>query len=222
MHYNLFVLYTVITGESVVHIGSGIPMPNCSHEEADTRMIVHLYHALAQGAKTIKVHTVDTDVIVILVGKYHHILTNYPQTDIWVAFGKGDYFCLKSISTICTTLGEDMSKALPIFHALTGCDTTSTFFGKGKKSAWKAWKAYKDVTNAFLFLAQNPFQQLDKDSEVFKKIERFTVLTYSLKSSLSSVNEARLTLFCQNSQTMERLPPTQVRQIMDHKFKIPL
>ena len=43
-------------------------MQNCNHEEADTRIVVHVMHALQQGAKTIQVSTVDTDVVVILVG----------------------------------------------------------------------------------------------------------------------------------------------------------
>ena len=45
-------------------------MPNCNHEEADTRIVVHIAHALEQGEKTIYVRTVDTDVVVILAGAF--------------------------------------------------------------------------------------------------------------------------------------------------------
>ena len=38
--------------------------------------------------------------------------------------------------------------ALPVFHYLTGCDTTSSFGGKGKKTGWEAWNAYPVVTEA--------------------------------------------------------------------------
>ena len=37
------------------------------------------------------------------------------------------------VHTIAAHLGPAKSSALPAFHALTGCDTTSSFFGKGKK-----------------------------------------------------------------------------------------
>ena len=48
--------------------GSSSMMECCNHEEADTRIVVHLQHALKHGAKTDLVRTVDTDVIVILAG----------------------------------------------------------------------------------------------------------------------------------------------------------
>lgn len=44
---------------------------------------------MEQGAKTVHVRTVDTDVIVIIVGLFHDLLVIQPLTDIWVAFGIG-------------------------------------------------------------------------------------------------------------------------------------
>ncbi len=78
-----------------------------------------------------------------------------------------------------------------MFHALTGCDTTSAFRGKVKKSSWQAWQAYEEVTETLLFLAPHPFEHLNDDSTHFHKIERFTVVLYDKTSHLSSVNEAR-------------------------------
>ena len=59
----------------------------CNHEEADTRIVVHVLHALEQGMKSVLVRTVDTDVIVILVGVYAKLATIQPLAVIWVAFG---------------------------------------------------------------------------------------------------------------------------------------
>ena len=42
----------------------------CNHEEADTRMLIHLLDAV----KCCLIRTVDTDVIVILIGKLHVLL----------------------------------------------------------------------------------------------------------------------------------------------------
>ena len=39
--------------------------------------------------------------------------------------------------------------ALHVFHAFTGCDTTSSFGGRGKKTAWNTWKVFPEVTAAF-------------------------------------------------------------------------
>jgi len=102
-----------------------------------------------------------------------------------------------------------MSVSLPVFHALTGCDTISAFRGKDKKLAWQAWQAYEDVTETFQYLASHPFEYLNIDSIYFQKIERFTVILYDKTSPLSSVNEARKDLFCRKSWSMGQIPPTQ-------------
>ena len=54
--------------------------------------------------------------------------------------------------------------------------------GKGKKTAWRAWKAYDDVTEIFVHLAKHPFQLLDVDCQEFQKLERLTVILYDKSS----------------------------------------
>ena len=67
-----------------------------------------------------------------------------------------------------------------IFHAFTGCDTTSAFLGKGKKSAWEAWKVYPEATEAFLSVKDNPFLPLDINNPVFDVLQRFVVILFFL------------------------------------------
>ena len=50
-----------------------------------------------------------------------------------------------------------MSRGLPFFHALTGCDTTSSFKGKAKKSAWQTWKSFQAATPIFEELSQSHY-----------------------------------------------------------------
>ena len=109
----------------------------CDHEEADTRIALHWHYAVTQGATTILVRTVDTDLIVILVGLFSSLPSS---VEIWVAFGVRRKFNYFSIKNICLALGEEKSKRFPFFHAYTGCDTTSQFHEMAKKSAWEAWK----------------------------------------------------------------------------------
>ena len=45
----------VTSGQVMLSKGSSIAMQNCNHEEMDTRIVVHVMHALQQGAKTIQV-----------------------------------------------------------------------------------------------------------------------------------------------------------------------
>jgi len=140
---------------------------NCNHEAADTWVVVHVLHALELRA--------DTNVIVILVGQCRSFLPAQPLTDICLAFGMGKNYRFYHINAICASLRQPASRALPVFNACCGCDTTSSFNGKGKKSAWQAWQAYEDDTETFVYLANNSLLLVDADAEPFEKLERLLV-----------------------------------------------
>lgn len=196
----------------MVSLGTSENMEDCSHEEADTRILVHLLDAVKKNRKKIIIRTVDTDVVTILIGQFYSLIVHHPDIDIWVAFGMGKSFRHYSINYICNELGEDKSRALPVFHCFTGSDTTSCFFGKGKRSAWKTWKSYPDATSAFLYMGDNPFHPVDGTSHYVKCLERFTVLLYDVTSNHDGVNEARRELFSKKSRELQNIPPTQVTQ----------
>ena len=123
----------------------------------------------------------------------------------------GKHFQLLSIDSICEYLGEQKCRALPFFHAFTGCDTTSAFLGKGKKSAWEAWNAYPDVTEAFLYANDSPFLPLEINSPVFNVLQRFVVVLYDRTSLATDVNTARRELFTKKNRALENIPPTEVK-----------
>ena len=103
-----------------------------------------------------------------------------------------------------------------MYHALTGCDTTSSFRERGKKSTWLAWQSYSEVTETLSYLVEHPFHPLDASSPHFKKLERLAIIIYDKTSPLENVNEARLDIFCHKNRTMDKLPPTQVIKIIKH------
>jgi hypothetical protein len=174
----------------------------CTHEEADTRMLLHLEDAVHQGHNKVSIRTVDTDVVVLAISSAQRLKIS----ELWVAFGTGKNFRFLAAHEMARTLGPDWCKALPIFHAFTGCDTVSYFGGRGKRTAWATWKAYEDVTPAFCALVARPtLQTID---EWLDKLERFVVLLYDRTSSLPSVDEARKQLFTQKGRTIDGLPPT--------------
>lgn len=72
----------VTKGESAVSIRSQEPMGLCNHEVADSRKCIHVQDALREGAKSILVSTVATDVIVILIGILYNLKQEYPHMDV--------------------------------------------------------------------------------------------------------------------------------------------
>ena len=91
-----------------------------------------------------------------------------PSFELWVAFGMGKSYQEIRINSVYDKLGKDKSIALPYFHAFTGCDTTSQFFGKGKSSAWVAWESFPEATEAFCLITLHPFVSLDTTSAAFQ------------------------------------------------------
>ena len=89
------------------------------------------------------------------------LIALYPSAAIWIGLGMGKYIQYISVNVTCAFLGSETSRALPIFHSFTGCDTISCYFVKGKKFTLGTWKSFPDVTEAFTFLQDHPYYQLD-------------------------------------------------------------
>ena len=105
----------------------------CSHEEADTRLLLHVSDAVQKGCKKVTIRTVDTDVVVLAVA----MLRKISPEEMWIALGSGSNLRYVGVHQIVNKLGPGTCDALPFFHAFTGCDTVSAFAGRGKKTAWQ-------------------------------------------------------------------------------------
>lgn len=174
----------------------------CSHEEADTRLLLHVADAVQKGSRKVCVRTVDTDVVVLALAKFSDINPD----ELWLAFGTGKHFRYIPIHDVVAEMDHRSCAVLPAFHAFTGCDTVSAFNGRSKKTAWNTWKVFPEVTAAFEEL-QAPQGNISISS--MSLLERFVVLLYSRTSEILKVNDARRQLFTQKARSLENLPPTQ-------------
>lgn len=154
----------------------------CNHEEGDTRILLHVADCARLGHRQIIIRTVDSDVVVIAVAAYHLLDVD----ELWVAIGTGDKYRYMPVHIIASQLGPRRSAALPIFHAITGCDTVSQFKGRGKPTAWEVWTIFPDATNAFIELG-NCTESISE--ECMAIIERFVVLLYDRACKLSKVGK---------------------------------
>ena len=122
------------------------------------------------------IQTVDTDVVVLAVAAAQGLKA---EDELWLAFGTG-----KSLPYLAAH-GPEKACAPPVFHALTGCDTVSSFAGQGKKIAWAMWVAFPELKNALLELSSAPHDILQ---EVVAIIERFIILFYDQTSTSTDVH----------------------------------
>ena len=98
------------------------------HEKADVTIISYVLHVVGEGKNVVRVLCDDTDVFVLIVfWLWRNQLVYQMQMERWDG-------TVLDINQTCTKLGSKCPQLLGM-HALTGCDTTSFPFNKGKVSA---------------------------------------------------------------------------------------
>ena len=105
----------------------------------------------------------DTDVAVISCYHCYHSLRNFVDICFYTGFGKHRRFI--PIPQISNSMGATLCNMLPIFHCLTGCDSTASFSGIGKKKAFAVLQAKK---NEFHWLAELGERAVDVNDDSFK------------------------------------------------------
>ena len=183
---------------------------SCIHEEADSRMFVHATDGAEHGMNKILLRTVDTAEKNLTYCSQGISMAQKIGCDCFLfAFGSGTSptFRYLDATAMAQTRGDAKCGGLPAFRALTGCDVTSPFAGKGKCTAWTGWDAYDDATSAMCTLSRMPTTEIVMD--VRPIIKRLTVIVYDRGSSESSVNGERLVLFTQQVKEIENIPTTQ-------------
>ncbi|KAL9977045.1 hypothetical protein ACROYT_G014408 [Oculina patagonica] len=177
-----------------------IPALNSDHEEADTRMLLHAQHA-SQGAQRIIIQSPDTDVLLLCVTHYVEIGTG----ELWFRTGVKDRLRYIPAHKIALNLGPLICKALPAFHALTGCDSTSSLSRIGKRKARKTISNNRVHQESLACVGQSP----DADKEAAKKAEAFICSLFTISNRTpATADEARYLLFCQKAQNNLLLSPT--------------
>ena len=141
------------------------------HEEADTWLLLHAAGAVKKDHRKFCVCTVDTDVVVNAIAMFNQI----NHDELWLAFGTGSNFHYIPIHEVASGIDPRNCVVLPVFHAFTGCDTVLSFGGRGRKTAWKIWQVFPDVTEAFEHLL---LMGDDVSDPVMSVLERCVVLWY--------------------------------------------
>jgi len=134
----------------------------------------------------IVVRATDTDILVILLHHCHKVSMN-----VWMdvgTSGRGNRRYV-NISAIATQIGYQLCKALPGFHAYTGCDYTAAFIRKGKKRPLAIAEKDEQYLDALYALASGPV-----DDATCKVIEEFTGKMYGAKKK-TPLNKHRYLIF---------------------------
>ena len=201
-------LFTTVLGDcasspSGVDVGALTP---CTHEEADTQIFLHVAAAASDGHRRVMIRTTDSNVVVLGVSTC--VALGQKVDELWIAFGMRRSYRYIPVHIIAQDLGPPKAMALPAFHALTGCDTTSAFFGKGKKTAWSVWQSLPELTLP-LQLLSCPNPTVDMIRTHMPTLEKFVIQLYGVHDEdITSVDAARRHLLLHKGRDFEHTPPS--------------
>ena len=173
-----------------------------THEEADTKLILHAVHAARRGATRIRIFSPDTDVLVLAIRRTPML----PEDTAFVAMSikKREIY----LRPIFDALGPMRAASLPGLHALSGADVTGSFSGKAKTSFWKKFISAPDSTLIAL-------SALGTDNDIsqttISEIEKFVCAVYrptTCTSSIENLSALRWWLYSKKQIQGANLPPT--------------
>ena len=178
----------------------------CSHEEVDTRIVLHAKDAVMHGLTKIILKATDTDIFVICL----FLFTDIGAEELWIELGTAEKLRLFPIHDIHSSSGVSRSKGLLFFHSFTGCDSTTAFVGFGKVSCWKMWDHFTaQFTEVFIKLSLCDSID-DVTNDDIDQLEYFvsTLFMRTLTFSPLKINCTRKKLFLSKGVSLDKLPPS--------------
>lgn len=172
-----------------------------AHDEADVTIIAYLLQAAEFGKRVIRILSDDTDLFVLMVFWVWKMQLHFRccvQMERWNGV-------VIDINATCMQLGSKCLQLLGM-HALSGCDTVSYPFNKGKVSALNALKA-GDFPELFQVLGEATATR----GELLQTGQRFFCAMYDQPPG-TSMSQARYQMYSKKKGKPLRimaLPPTE-------------
>jgi hypothetical protein len=156
----------------------------CNHDEADSRLLLYNKQANDSGHQKVMISTVDSDELIISLFCFH----TKSLDELWVDFGVGRHERYISVHEIAALVGPGKCAVLPFWHAFSGCDTVSSFSGRGQKTVMEAWNRFDIVTPVFVPHSNAP-EKLSQDQ--LSVLGKFIAYLCDKSGAMQTVNDYR-------------------------------
>ena len=158
----------VTCGYTCYQLLSGVMQPiselDSTQEEADTQVVLHALHAARSSFASVVIVSENTVLVLLLAFK------SFIPSSIFIKCGLQTRVKYIEISRIVESIGANVCRSLPGFHAFSGCDTVSAFARRGKVAG------YRIMTRSAKF--QETFQELDMEwnlsDHLYRILQKFT------------------------------------------------
>ena len=183
---------------------------SCSKlEKADTRIMAHLAYCLkVYGHERAVIYATDTDIT--LLSMYYSVFLSELK-ELWIQRDDRYIPLHVLIKSLCDTSDKDpheLSATLLSTYVLSGCDTVSYPYGRGKgRSAKLALKMIGELNSSAVF----------GDGELTETVESahndartFFIALYGFRESgITNLNILRQHMFASSKSDLRKLPPTE-------------
>ena len=157
-----------------------------TQEEADTRVLLHAWHAAKDGYRSIVITADDTDVLTFSI-----CLSKKLACPLYQKSGTENQTWYINICKLASSLGEDVCQALVGLHTFTGCDTVSSFAGCRKLGALKLLRESTSYKQAVEQLGEEWNVSID----LFDKMQEFVCRMYAPLTTICILNDLCYHLF---------------------------
>ena len=120
---------------------------------------------------------------------------------------KCQQFALSCCPWYIKKYGATFSMSLPIVHALTGYDSTSSFTGIDKKTAFKILQT--KISDLQPLYDLEDLVEIQMNSDAVNNTIKFVIWLYDKTADTNQINEIRYKLFAQKNSNTKNLPPTE-------------
>ena len=114
-------------------------------KEENASLIRCSINQAAIDLENITTRTFDCHVLVLLLSPVER-LKQAGEESIFVVLLKKSNTEGFNLIKIFDTFGADICQELLLFHAFSGCDASSNFYGRGKFTFWDAWMSFSKST----------------------------------------------------------------------------
>ena len=185
-------------------------MEDCSHLEADYRIVLHIVSAILEGLKRVVVRSNDTDVLIILIQYYNHFceVAKTDNFNIILMTGKSSTatgILYISIDLASKSFTPHQLRGLPLLFSMAGCDYVESFYDVGQMSWLNNYLKNDTIPRVFSELMMDPLKLIDK----FEEVMNFVLTTYKVRNPSLGCSVGRVDTFkFKTIKTLRQLPPS--------------
>ena len=218
-------IFVFTKDQKVISNKEDVKMSNCSHIEADTRIIIHIIDALQTGSLTVTIRTSDSDVIVLLISFIpFFVQLCYPKSpEIFVLSGTSGTVTKRAkdsttglyhhaINPVAAWITEEKCKGMMLLFSFTGCDYVEAFHQHGKVTWLKLYLEDASIHEVFasMITSSDDIQESEIDA-----VSQFVLKKYKARGG-NDLTAGRLDIIQHTAPSSMRLLPPSRSALIQH------